>query len=96
MATKIGLVGVPTRVATPPIEAENEMPRRMDLKKLNFLLPESSLISLINAPAMVTIISVVAVFDIHMERNPVAKINPRRIPFALLPTFEMIVRAILL
>lgn len=45
---------------------------------------------------MGSIITVVAVFEIHIERNAVATINPRRTLETLLPIIEIMVKAILL
>lgn len=94
MDTKIGLVGVPTRVATPPIEAENAMPSSSALKKSFPAFPVRAFISEISAVPMVTIIKVVAVLEIHIESSPLASIKPRTINLAFVPTAAMISMAI--
>ena len=45
------------------------------------------------AIAIGTIIMVVAVFDIHMDKNQVATMNPRRIRLGLMPISRMMRRA---
>ncbi|GGA66245.1 hypothetical protein GCM10007176_08380 [Salinicoccus roseus] len=51
---------------------------------------------LVTARAIGTIIIVVAVFEIHIDRNAVASINPKIILFGFVPTIEIIERATLL
>ena len=95
--TKLG--GVPIKVATPPIDALYAIPSIIAFPKILF---SSSIVSGLSlncdtiAIAIGSIITAVAVFDIHIDINAVATIKPRIILTTLVPMKLMIFNAILL
>ena len=95
--TKFG--GVPIRVAIPPIEALYAIASIRVLPKTIFsfsIVFGLSLSCEIIAKPTGKIITAVAVFEIHIERNAVAIIKPNIIFDFFVPTILMMFKAILL
>ena len=95
MKTRLG--GVPMRVPIPPILQEYAM---LNIKVIEKFFaasaPNSFSILRTIAKPIGSIIRAVAVFDIHIERNAVAMINPTTIEAGLPPKVLIIFKAILL
>lgn len=94
-AIKFG--GVPIKVAIPPIEAEKAIDNNNDFANgsIAFGSPviSSNLVTIANAFG--TIVNAVAVFEIHMERNAVTMIMPKRSILGFNPKIKTVFRAIL-
>ena len=91
--------GVPIIVAMPPIEALYAIESNKAFPNCLFSLTEVEGLSsscFIIASAIGSIITDVAVFDIHIDKNAVATIKPKIIRLILVPIAEMIFKAILL
>ena len=71
----------------------NALPNPSVFFWVRLLAPANSLNWVIIDKAMGSIITVVAVFEIHMERKAEAKIKPKMICLILVPVIEIILRA---
>ena len=76
-------------------DREYAIPNKTDFEKFFVSsLPNSFSIFVITASAIGSIITAVAVFEIHIDRKAPENINPNKIEFAVPPNIEIIFRAI--
>ena len=89
--------GVPISVAIPPMEAEKAIARKSDFANGAIISgsPVNSSSFVIIARAFGTIVSAVAVLEIHIERKAVTTIMPSKRSLGLNPKMRTVFSAIL-